>query len=113
MRTHSKLHVLDDALSAIEALRPVVARIRAHDKSLAAQLTDAGSSMVLNIGEAACSDPGDQRARLSTASGSANEARVALRLAAAGATQARTTRAVRTRRLDVVIAKLYRLLHRR
>jgi len=113
MRTHSKLHVLDDALAAVKALRPVVAKIRAHDKSLAAQLTDAASSMVLNIGEGAYSDPGNQRARLSTASGSANEARVALHLAAAwGYTGDEDTNEADAR-LDVVIAKLYRLLHRR
>ena len=113
MRTHSKLHVLDDALAAVEALRPVVAKIRAHDKSLASQLTDAASSMVLNIGEAAYSDPGTQRARLSTASGSANEARVALRLAAAWGYTGDEDTSEADARLDVVIAKLYRLLHRR
>src|SRR5688572_20303710 len=113
MRTHSKLHVLDDALAAVEALRPVVAKIRAHDKSLATQLTDAASSMALNIGEAAYSDPGNQRARLCTASGSANEARVALRLAAAwGFARSEDTNTADAR-LDVVIARLYRLLHPR
>jgi four helix bundle protein len=113
MRTHSKLHVLDDALEAVSALRPVVARIKSQDKSLAAQLTDAASSMVLNIGEAAYSDPGNQRARLSTASGSANEARVALRLAAAWGYAALDDTSTADARLDVVLAKLYRLLHRR
>jgi four helix bundle protein len=83
MRTHSKLHVLDDAITAVEALRPLVTRIRAYDKSLADQLRNAASSMVLNIGEAAYSDPGNRRAGFSTASGSASEARVALRLAGA------------------------------
>src|SRR5687767_12555764 len=113
MRTHSKLHVLDDVLVAVEALRPVVTKIRAHDKSLAAQLTDAGSSMVLNIGEAAYSDPGNQRARLATASGSANEARTALRLAAAWGYAGEDDTSTADTRLDVVLAKLYRLLHRR
>src|SRR5688572_7724557 len=113
MRTHSKLHVLDDALEAVCALRPVVARIRAQDKSLAAQLTDAASSMVLNIGEAAYSDPGNQRARLCTASGSANEARTALRLAGAWGYAGDDDTRSADARLDVVIAKLYRLLHRR
>src|SRR5688572_29393568 len=113
MRTHSKLHVLDDALEAVSTLRPVVAKIRAHDKSLATQMTDAASSMVLNIGEAAYSDPGNQRARLATASGSANEARVALRLAAAWGYAGDDDTSSADARLDVVIAKLYRLLHRR
>jgi four helix bundle protein len=69
--------------------------------------------MVLNIGEAAYSDPGTQRARLSTASGSANEARVALRLAEAWGYAGETDSSTADARLDVVIAKLYRLLHRR
>jgi four helix bundle protein len=77
------------------------------------QLRDAASSMVLNIGEAAYSDPGHQRARLSTASGSANEARVALRLAGAWGYAATDDTIAADAQLDVVIAKLYRLLHRR
>ena len=113
MRTHSKLHVLDDAIQAVEALRPLVAKIRAHDRSLAEQMRDAASSMVLNIGEAAYSDAGNQRARLSTACGSANEARVALRLAAAWGYADEADTAAADAKLDVVIAKLYRLLHRR
>jgi four helix bundle protein len=113
MRTHSKLHVLDDAVRAVEALRPIVTKIRAHDRSLADQLRDAASSMVLNIGEGAYSDPGNQRARLSTASGSANEARVALSLAGAWGYATTDDTIAADAQLDVVIAKLYRLLHRR
>jgi four helix bundle protein len=113
MRTHSKLHVLDHAVLAVEVLRPVVGKIRGHDKCLADQLRNAASSMVLNIGEAAYSDPGNQRARLATACGSANEARVALRLAAAWGYAADEDTSSADTKLDGVIAQLYCLLHRR
>lgn len=43
--------VLEIALQAIEALRPVVARIQARDRDLGEQLRGALSSVVLNIGE--------------------------------------------------------------
>jgi four helix bundle protein len=112
-RAVSLNEVLDDALSAVEALRPIVVKIRARDKSLAAQITDAASSMVLNIGEAAYSDRGNQRARLSTASGSANEGRVGLRLAVAWGYAGGEDTCTADKRLDAVIAQLYRLLHPR
>jgi four helix bundle protein len=71
------------AIQVIEALRPVVPRIKARDRALADQITRAASSTALNIGESNYSDPGNRRARLFTAAGSANETRVALRVAAA------------------------------
>jgi four helix bundle protein len=39
------------AIELIEALQPLVSRIRARDRALADQLTRAASSVVLNIGE--------------------------------------------------------------
>ena len=71
------------SLEVIAALRPVVARVRRFDRSLADQLVRAASSVALNIAEAELSDPGNRRARFFTAAGSANEALVALRVAAA------------------------------
>ena len=59
----------------IEALRPLVPRIKRHDRSLADQLVRAASSVALNIGEAELSDPGNRKARFFTAAGSANETR--------------------------------------
>jgi four helix bundle protein len=67
----------------IAAVRPVVARVRRYDRSLADQLVRAASSVALNIAEADASDAGNQRARFCTAAGSASEVRAALRLAAA------------------------------
>ena len=69
------------AIQLIEVLRPLVPRIKARDRSLADQLTRAASSVALNIGEGNYSDPGNRRARFFTAAGSANETRLALRIA--------------------------------
>src|SRR3954469_15010529 len=69
------------AIELIEALRPVVVRIKARDRALADQVMRAASSVALNIGEANYSDPGNRRARLFTAAGSAAETRLALRVA--------------------------------
>jgi hypothetical protein len=49
--------VADLSIELIEKLRPLVPRIRARDKSLADQIQRAASSVALNIGEAAYSDP--------------------------------------------------------
>lgn len=75
--------VAELSVELIETLRPVVPRIKQRDKSLADQLTRAASSIALNIGEAELSDPGTRRARLCSAAGSANETKMALRVAVA------------------------------
>jgi four helix bundle protein len=71
------------ALEAVAALRPLVGPIRRQDKSLADQVRRAASSMLLNIAEAEYSDPGNSRARLYNAAGSANETVAALEVALA------------------------------
>ena len=70
-------------MNLIEALRPLVTRIKRSDRSLADQLTRAASSVALNVAESNYSDPGNRRARLFTAAGSASETRAALRVAVA------------------------------
>ena len=71
------------SLQLIEALVPLMPRIAQRDKSLADQLRRASSSVGLNCAEAAFSDPGNRRARLFNAAGSAGETRHALRQAIA------------------------------
>lgn len=71
------------SLELIEALVPLMPRIRQRDRSLEDQLRRAASSIGLNCAEAAFSDPGNRRARLFTAAGSANETQHALRQAVA------------------------------
>jgi four helix bundle protein len=71
------------SIQLIEALVPLMPRIRQRDKALEDQLRRAVSSVGLNAAEAALSDPGNRRARLFTAAGSAAEAQHALRQAIA------------------------------
>jgi four helix bundle protein len=67
----------------IEAVRPLIARVRRCDRSLADQLVRAASSVALNIAEGDASEGGNQRLRVATAAGSANETLAALRVATA------------------------------
>ncbi len=71
------------SLELIEALVPLMSRIKQRDKTLEDQLRRAASSIGLNAAEASMSDPGNRRARLCTAAGSAAETRHALRQAVA------------------------------
>jgi four helix bundle protein len=75
--------VLDLSIRAIEVLRPIVARIRHHDRDLGEQLRRALSSSALNIAEGNRSQGGHRLARFSTAAGSNAESRAALRVAVA------------------------------
>ena len=77
------LELEDLSLELISALVPLMPRLKQRDKDLADQLRRAASSIGLNAAEAAFSDPGNRRARLFTAAGSANETRHALRQAIA------------------------------
>ena len=109
----SRLQVLDLAISAIEMLRPVVARIRQCDRDLGEQIRRALSSVALNAGEAAGNDGGTRLARFSTAAGSNAEVRAALRVAIAwGYVSARDVEAGE-QLLDRIAAMLYRLGARR
>lgn len=58
------LIVSDLGLQMVAAVRPLVARIKKQDRSLAEQLVRAASSVCLNTAEADYSDPGNKRARL-------------------------------------------------
>jgi four helix bundle protein len=93
----------------IEALRPLVPRIKRHDRSLADQLVRAASSTALNIGQAELSDPGNRRARFFTAAGSANETLVALRVAVAWGYLRRQEAEAAKALLRRVVAMLWKL----
>jgi four helix bundle protein len=77
------LHVAAFSFELVGLLRPLVPRIRKHNRSLADQLVRAASSIALNIAEGEHSDPGNRRARFYSAAGSANETLAALRVAVA------------------------------
>lgn len=77
------LQVAAFSFELVGLLRPIVPRIRRHDRSLADQLVRAASSVALNIAEGEHSDPGNRRARFNSAAGSANETLAALKVAIA------------------------------
>jgi four helix bundle protein len=105
------LQVHEMAITIIEALAPLVAVVARRDRDLASQLRRAASSVALNIAESEYSDPGNRRARLFTAAGSANESRSALRVAVAWGylPAGRATEVLA--QLDQVMAILWRLTH--
>ena len=74
--------VTELCLQLIEALEPLVPRIKERNKSVADQIVRAASSIALNLGEAQYSDPGNRRARLHNAAGSAGETLVGLQIVA-------------------------------
>lgn len=100
------------AYQLIEALQPLVLRIKARDRALADQLTRAASSVALNIAESNYSDPGNRRARLHTAAGSASETRAALRVAVGWRYIPASDAAAAQALLDRVIRILWKLTHR-
>jgi four helix bundle protein len=105
------LQVHELALSIVEALAPLMPLIQRRDRALTSQLRTAASSMVLNIAESEHSDPGNRRARLFTAAGSANESRSAVRVAIAWGYIRRERAADVLDRLDHVVAILWKLTH--
>jgi four helix bundle protein len=99
------------SIELIEALVPLMPRIKQRDKDLENQLRRAASSIGLNCADAAMSDPGNRRARLFTAAGSANETQHALRQAVAWrlVTAGDAERAMRlVRRIVAILWKMTR-----
>jgi four helix bundle protein len=99
------------AIQLIEALRPLLPRIKARDRALADQLTRAASSVALNIGEGNYSDPGNRRARFFTAAGSANEVRLALRVAVSWGVLAPSEADAAQALIKRVLSMLWKLTH--
>jgi len=97
------------SLQLVEALVPLMPRIRQRDKSLEDQLRRAASSIGLNCAEAAFSDPGNRRARLFTAAGSAGETRHALRQAVAWRLVTAADAAVAMKLVERIVAILWRM----
>jgi four helix bundle protein len=105
-------HVQELSFQLIDELRPLIPRIRARDRALADQLMRAASSVALNISEGRTLDPGNQRARYFTASGSADESRAALRVAVGWRHIQASEAEVANRMLDSIVAILWKLTRR-
>ena len=97
------------SIQLIEALVPLMPRIKQRDKALEDQLRRAASSIGLNAAEAALSDPGNKRARLYTAAGSANETKHALRQAVAWRHVTAGEAEAATRLVGRIVAMLWRM----
>ena len=99
------------ATELVRELRPLVPTIKKFDRSLADQITRAGTSVMLNLGEGRRRRGGDQRRFFDFAHGSASEILTALDTADAWGwiVDARKARAV----LDRLLALLWRLVHGR
>lgn len=105
------LQVTQISLELIRALRPLMPRLRQRDKSLADQLRRAATSITLNLGEAQYSDPGNRRARLCTAAGSAGETLLALQSAEEWGYLSASQTAAALALCGRVIAILWRMTH--
>ncbi|MGE0788507.1 MAG: four helix bundle protein [Sandaracinaceae bacterium] len=80
-RVASRFGVLEDAVRLVVLVRPLVAQIAKHDKSLAVQLHKAAGSVSANVAEGMHRRGGHQRERFETAYGSAQEVKTHLRVA--------------------------------
>jgi four helix bundle protein len=112
MQDTTRLRVLHDTLLLIERLRPIVALVRRHDRSLADQLKRASTGIALNLGEGNASRDGHRRARFDDALGSTQETRVGLKVAAAWGHLDRDTVAALDAELDSIAARIYVLARR-
>jgi four helix bundle protein len=108
---HVVFQVEELSFQVIQALRPLIPRLKQRNRSLADQLERAATSVALNIAEGNHSDPGNRRARFFTAKGSASESLAALRAARCwgyvSAEEAENARELLTR----IVAMLWKLTH--
>jgi four helix bundle protein len=102
---------LEAAVSMVEALGPVEARVRARRKSLADEVGRAGESVALNISEGRMRAGLDRADLYRRAAGSAAELTTALRIARARGYVSAGDVATVEPLLDRVRAMLWRLTH--
>lgn len=79
----SSFHTYDVSIQLIHSLRPLVAKLRAHDGNLAKQTQRAATSVALNVAEGSRRLGGDRTHHFAIASGSAREVLAALDVAQA------------------------------
>ena len=79
--SYSSFHAFDVSLLLVDAVAPLLAGVRKHDKALMDQLRRATQSVALNVAEGAGNAGGNRRVRFESALGSAYEVRAALHIA--------------------------------
>ena len=94
---------LDLSLVIIEQLEPLVRTLRTRDRRLASHICDAASSVSLNLGEGSRRRGRDRTHLYRIAAGSAEEVRIALRVAVAW-------RHIDPKKTEAVLSDLDRLL---
>ncbi len=77
------LRIYETIIDVMRGLRPIIARIEAHDRDLARQLRRAASSVALNVSEGSGSNGGTRRERYRNALGSARETTACIDVAVA------------------------------
>ena len=104
---------LQVSIEVVRALRPVLERLKRHDKSLADQLQRSMTGVALNLAEGAQRRGKDQTHLYRVAAGSAAEARIAVELGAALGHLDGIDVVAAGALLDRQAAVLHRLLHPR
>ena len=108
---HKRFDVYEVSLELVGAMRPVVERVKLHDRDLALQLRRATSSVPSNIGEGARRAGRDRTQFFRIAAGSANEVRSELSVALAWGDISAEMIQPALALLDRVLAMLWRLTH--
>jgi four helix bundle protein len=103
--------VYEVSKQAVRGMRPLVARVQAHDRDLARQMRKAGSSVLLNIAEGWRRLGRDRRQHYLIAAGANAEVRAALDFCEALGYLDTESYAEVDALLDRVSAMLYRLTH--
>ena len=106
-----KFIALETSLPLIRALRRSLSPLRIRDAKLYDQIRRAATSVALNLAEGAGRSGRDRRRHYRIAAGSAEEVRVALRVAEAWGDLSPQATAEALGRLDQLLAMLWRLTH--
>ena len=112
-QTNQPLRALELSYDMLDAIAPVLAGVRKHDRSLADQLRRAAQSVTLNLAESAGHRDGNRRLRQESALGSAYETRACLRIARSWGYVPADAADAALGLVDRVAAMTYRLLHPR
>ena len=83
MQNSRSSSVVEHAISVVALSRPLLEVVQRKDRDLASQLRRAISSIALNLSEGFGAGAGNARLRFESALGSLNEAKTAIRVAAA------------------------------